>query len=63
MTIWFILREHIPRDVEKEAAAKMTMTRTRKGWMDGEVFVRWLQKLDDDLDQPALLLMDSRSAQ
>lgn len=27
--------------------------------MNGEVFTRWLQKLDDDLDQPTLLLMDS----
>lgn len=40
----------------------MTMTRTKKGWMDGEVFVRWLQRLDDDLDQPTLLLMDSAGA-
>src|SRR5687768_4176382 len=40
----------------------MTMTRTRKGWMDSKVFVRWLQKLDDDFDQPALLLMDSAGA-
>jgi len=59
ITVWCILGKHIPRDVEEEAAAKMIMRRTKKGWMDGEVFVRWLQQLDDDLDQPALLLMDS----
>ena len=54
-----ILGEHISRDVEKEAAAKMTMVRTKKGWMTREVFMSWLQDLDNDLDQPTLLLLDS----
>lgn len=37
----------------------MTIVRTKKRWMTGGVFVPWLQDLDDDLDQPTLLLLDS----
>jgi hypothetical protein len=54
-----IIGQHIPRDIEKEAAKEMAMEKTKKGWMNGEVFICWLQRLDDDLDQPTLLLMDS----
>lgn len=37
----------------------MKMEKTKKGWMTGDVFVRWLQDLDNDLEQPTLLLLDS----
>jgi hypothetical protein len=57
--ILLIIGQHIPRDIEKEVAKEMAMEKTKKGWMNGEVFIRWLRKLDDDLDQPTLLLMDS----
>jgi len=40
----------------------MTMARTEKGWMTGDVFVPWLQQLDDELSQPTLLLLDSAGA-
>jgi hypothetical protein len=57
-----IISQHIPREIEKKAADKMTIERTKEGWMDGEVFVRWLQNLGDGLDQPTLLLMDSAAS-
>jgi len=40
----------------------MTMARAEKGWMTGDVFVPWLQQLDDELSQPTLLLLDSAGA-
>ncbi|KAF9272281.1 hypothetical protein BGZ88_005010, partial [Linnemannia elongata] len=54
--------EHIPRDVEKQAALRMTMLRTASERMIGEIFSAWLDLLDDELEQPTLLLLDSAGA-
>lgn len=38
------------------------MLRTASGWMIGEIFTAWLELLDDELEQPTLLLLDSAGA-
>ena len=45
--------------VEKEAMNRMIVRRTKKGWMDGDVFYEWLARFDDQLTVPPLLLLDS----
>lgn len=37
----------------------MVTAKTESGWMTREVFVGWLQLLDDELSQPTVLLLDS----
>ncbi|KAG0254482.1 hypothetical protein BGZ95_006011, partial [Linnemannia exigua] len=48
--------DHSAVGIEDEAAAKMVREKTKSGWMIREVFLRWLQRLDDELSQPTLLL-------
>jgi len=58
----YSLAEHFSRNIEKEAASEMTIVRSRSGWINRTIFEEWLKKLDEDLSQPALLLLDSSRA-
>ena len=40
----------------------MFMATTDSGWMIHNTFVEWLQRFDDELSQPTLLLLDSAGA-
>lgn len=48
-----------PRDLDLETEVGMLRETTPKGWMNRDTFLRWLRRLDDQLDQPSLLLIDS----
>jgi len=59
---FILLGKNILKGIEKEAAGWMYARMTDSGWMNRDLFVEWLQRLDDDATQPTLLLLDSTGA-
>jgi hypothetical protein len=47
------------REVEDEAKNRMEIRKNDSGWMNRDIFMRWLIDLDQQLERPTLLLLDS----
>jgi hypothetical protein len=45
--------------LDLETEASVLLQTTPKGWMNRDTFLWWLQRFDDQLERPSLLLLDS----